>query len=45
MNTGVIGLNVVKFTFNLVFLMVGIKAGEKSISAAKKIFGGLRKKF
>jgi hypothetical protein len=38
MNTGVIGGNGAKFTFNFLFLMAGIKATGKTISAAKKLF-------
>jgi len=35
MNTGIIGLNNAKFTFNFFFLMAGIAGWGKSISAAK----------
>jgi hypothetical protein len=38
MNTGVIGGIGAKFTFNFLFLMAGIKATGKTISAAKKLF-------
>ncbi|MEL4014722.1 hypothetical protein [Dryocola clanedunensis] len=44
MNTGIIGLENTKFTINLFFLMAGIAAAVKSISAAKKITAGGEKK-